>query len=83
MSNYLRTAIEQVKQFYITKIIDANLQRETPQELTELTVSELAAIYKRAVKPQEIDQKMYLNRKEISKNISKNMNYVRKCNISG
>ncbi|WML51046.1 Fur-regulated basic protein FbpA [Neobacillus sp. PS3-12] len=82
MSNYLRTAIEQVKQFYITKIIDANLQRETPQELTELTVSELAVIYKRAVKPQEIDQKMYLNRKEISQNIFKNMNYVRKCNIS-
>jgi hypothetical protein len=81
MSNYLRTAVEQVKQFYITKIIDANLQRETPQELTELTVSELAAIYKRSVKPQEKDQKMYLNRKEISQNISKNMNYVRKCNI--
>lgn len=57
MSNYLRTAVEQVKQFYITKIIDANLQRETPQELTELTVSELAAIYKRSVKPQEKDQK--------------------------
>jgi hypothetical protein len=82
MSNYLRTAIEQVKQFYITKIIDANLQRETPQELTELTVSELAVIYKRADKTQEIDQKMYLNRKEISQNIFKNMNYVRKCNIS-
>jgi hypothetical protein len=57
MSNYLRTAVEQVKQFYITKIIDANLQRETPQELTELTVSELAAIYKKSVKPQEKDQK--------------------------
>jgi hypothetical protein len=82
MSNYLRNAVELVKQFYITKIIDANLQRETPQELTELTVSELAVIYKRSVKPQGKDQKMYLNRKEISQNISKNMNYVRKCNIS-
>jgi hypothetical protein len=46
MSKHLRTALEKLKQFYITKIIDAGHPRETTQELKKLTVSELEAIYK-------------------------------------
>lgn len=46
MSKHLRTALEQLKQFYITKIIVAGHHGETAQELMEFTVSELEAIYK-------------------------------------
>jgi hypothetical protein len=46
VSKHLRTAVEQLKQFYITKIIDAGHHGETAQELMEFTVSELEAIYK-------------------------------------
>ncbi|MDP4104128.1 MAG: Fur-regulated basic protein FbpA [Bacillota bacterium] len=63
MSTHLRTALKHLKQFYIKKIIDANLQRETPQELKKLTVSELAVIYKQSVTTPENDPKMSLNQK--------------------
>ena len=57
MSKYFRTAVEQLKQFYITKIIDTGHHRETPQELKELTVSELEVMYKLSLLPRSLPKK--------------------------
>jgi hypothetical protein len=46
LSKHLRTAVEQLKLFYIKKIVDTGLHKETYQELKTLTVTELEAIYK-------------------------------------
>lgn len=46
LSKHLRTAVEQLKLFYIKKIVDNGLQNEIDHELKTLTVTELEAIYK-------------------------------------
>jgi hypothetical protein len=73
MAHYLRNAIEQVKHFYIKKIMDEDQHEETPHELKKLTVSELKEIYKNhSPRAFNINQ---------SHNISKNKVCVRKYNI--
>jgi hypothetical protein len=74
MSKHLRTAIEQIKQFYIKKLVESDLAKETSRPLTELTVSELETIYR---------SRYPLVMKKTSKtnqNISKTNNNVRKYN---
>lgn len=58
VSKYLRTALENLKQFYIKRILETDLY-ENRQELHSLTISELEKIYNEKF-PQKIVKKPHL-----------------------